>query len=148
MKNSLIPDYKEIDKIFITSPLCLRDEVILEFLEFCKKICDIISKKNKEQKLVVVCTNEEAKKETNLLFCNNYIDIKNIEYYICTVSDIWIRDYFSCGNVFNKKEGLGTIKSICPSHFFFADINSILKGSSLNDFDIISIIIGNGIGPS
>lgn len=113
MKNELIPDYKEIDKIFIVSPLFLRDNLFIEFLSFCKEIYNIIKIKNKGQKLVIICTNEESKVKTEDLFSNNDLTSDNIiEYFVCPVSDIWIRDYFSCGNIKNEKEGLGTIKAI------------------------------------
>lgn len=114
----IIPDYCEIDKIFVVSPISVRNDLWEEFQHFIKILTSIIYQKNKNQKIVIVCESEEAKNLTEQkLELSKDIQDRTLIFEICKVLDIWIRDFFICANIKNlenKSEGVKAIYS--PSY--------------------------------
>lgn len=129
MKLKLIPDYsREIDKIFLISPLGLRNNCWDEFVKFLQIICEIIIEKNKKQQ-VIICCREEFYNQTlegifsipffsNLvkdkyhLLNTDIINIINVE-----VLDIWVRDYFSCANIDLGRNNIGVLKAVYAPNY-------------------------------
>ena len=107
--NTLLPDYSEIEKIFIVSPIGTRENLWDEFEFFINVLSGIIDKKDKGQRIVVVCESDSSKNITEEKLINKH----NVDFFVCKVSDIWIRDYFSCANMVtdNCKE-LTTLKGL------------------------------------
>ena len=116
MKLKLIPDYtKEIDTVFLVSPLGLRDSAWGDFVNFLKVILSIIKEKNKSQKIVICCHLDFVKKTESLL-CEEGIKDDAIEFLGLTVLDIWIRDYFSCANI-DMGEKVGVLKAVYSPNY-------------------------------
>lgn len=106
-----LPDYAKIEKIFLTSPINIRDTNLFlqEFKLLIQNIWSIISSQNKKIEIVVLCINEDAKKKTELLLGREL----KVTYEIKSVADIWIRDYFSCGSLIDEKtKELSCLKAI------------------------------------
>lgn len=125
----LIPDYSEIDKVFLVSPIEVRPYLFDEFKQFVQNLLFIIKDKQKGQKIVIICNSEEAKESTWKLICNeieglNLEDLQNIiEFKICRVLDIWIRDYFSCAN-YKENNQIGNVKALySPSYNSLAAVD-------------------------
>ncbi|MDR0971202.1 MAG: agmatine deiminase family protein [Bacteroidales bacterium] len=122
MKLKLIPDYnREIDTIFLVSPLDLRDTCWNEFTKFLQIIIEIIIKKNKEQKVVICCREKIYNKTKDLIFKIPYFSkLKNNEQIINFINveilDIWIRDYFSCANI-DLENKVGVLKAIYAPNY-------------------------------
>ena len=121
MKLKLIPDYdREIDTVFLVSPLNLRNDCYDEFTKFLQTIVEIIIEKNKEQK-VVICCKGELEQNKNLLFEIPYfkkLESKEniIEFINIEVLDIWIRDYFSCANI-DFDEEIAVLKAVYSPNY-------------------------------
>ena len=113
MKNYILPDYSNsIDKIFLVSPINVRDEegFINEFCLLIKLISNIIEHKIK---IIICCKDLESEEKTKKYIKSIELNINSveIEYFKIIVSDIWIRDYFSCGNIIQNKK-LCSLKAI------------------------------------
>lgn len=118
MKKYFIPEYQnDIDKVFLVSPIEVREEMWNNFHFFLKTLIDIIKKKNKDQKVVIICNSENAKNKTiELLDITNRNDANTLEFFVLGISDVWVRDYFSCGNVVDDCI-FGNVKAIyAPSY--------------------------------
>ena len=100
MKKYIIPSYTILKKVFLVSPINVRENNGF-FEEFCNLI-KIISNIPNSPDIVIVCKNEEAKEKTIECLKKIVITVENIEFYIVEISDIWIRDYFSCGNAIEE----------------------------------------------
>lgn len=128
-KNFILPDYSKIERIFLVSPINVRDKegFFEEFYQLIVLISQIISNK---VKLTIICKDEQSKLKTeekislydrNNKFDNNdnFIHIKNleIEYHIVEIVDVWIRDYFSCGTIKTSNLEKSCLKAIyAPSY--------------------------------
>ena len=128
MKLKLIPDYsKDIDTIFLVSPLNLRNSCWEEFTEFLKVITNIIVEKNKGQKVVICCREEVLNQTQDLLFSLSHFkelqDKEILNFVGIEILDIWIRDYFSCANVDMGKE-IGILKAVyAPNYNDYASVD-------------------------
>ena len=126
MKIKLIPDYsKDIDKIFLVSPLNLRNSCWNEFTKFLQQIVEIIVEKNKGQKVIICCRGEVLEETQSLLFAIPYFSDKKdtFEFLSIEVLDIWIRDYFSCANVELENE-IGVLKAVyAPNYNSYASVD-------------------------
>ena len=122
MKLKLIPDYsREVDTIFLVSPLNLRNDCWEEFTKFLQIIVEIIIEKNKEQKVVICCRHEVLNQTQDLLFEIEYFNkLKNreniLQFINVEVLDIWIRDYFACANI-DLGEKIGILKAIYAPNY-------------------------------
>ena len=117
MKLKLIPDYnREVDTVFLVSPLGLRDFAWGDFVKFLKVILSIIKEKNKEQKIVICCYFDSVEKTESLLCEEGIKDNNIIRFLSLTVLDIWIRDYFSCANIDLGGE-IGVLKAVYAPNY-------------------------------
>lgn len=121
MKFKFIPDYnREIDKIFLVSPLSLRNDCWEEFISFLKQIVEIVLEKKKNQQIVICCRGDVLDKTKNLLFENQcFTTIKEkeiINFVNVEVLDIWIRDYFSCANI-DLDDEIGVLKAVYAPNY-------------------------------
>lgn len=108
-----IPDYKgEIDSVFVVSPLGLRDYLWEEFECFVSFLYEIIKLKNKNQKLIIICDSLDIVEQTKEKLHNTISDFNPIiEFEVCSVYDIWIRDYFVCANIQNEDNNVSAFRA-------------------------------------
>lgn len=117
MKLKLIPDYnREVDTVFLVSPLGLRDSAWGDFVKFLRTILSIIKEKNKEQKIVICCYFDSVEKTESLLCEEGIKNNDTIRLLSLTVLDIWIRDYFSCANIDLGGE-IGVLKAVYAPNY-------------------------------
>lgn len=120
-KNFIIPDYSKVEKIFLVSPIDTRGEEYFE--EFYKLILLISQVINHKIDLVIVCNDEKAEAKTRVLMQDyekefgSICSILNIEYFLVRVIDVWIRDYFACGNIKTPSGERSCLKAVyAPSY--------------------------------
>lgn len=117
-KKYILPDYtKKIDKIFLVSPFVRGEKFFNEFANLLELIISL-----KKGEIVLVSSSEEDKKKLENSL-QEFFKMKNelymlnfINYYIVRVLDVWIRDYFSCGNVLYNNKILGIKGIYAPSY--------------------------------
>lgn len=128
MKLRFIPDYqRNVDKVFLVSPLGLRDICWGEFENFVELIYNIIIEKNNNQQIIICCESEVTLQRTkDMLVVGLNLSEKDKEKYfqfVCIqVLDIWIRDFFACANLEFEdpqkiKNKIGILKAVYAPNY-------------------------------
>ena len=116
MKYYIKPEYEDIESLFITSPIGIfdnEDKHIFEFGELIKNIFQATDILN----LKVICLDTYSKLETEEFIANLNISNISVELIVMPFSDIWIRDYFSCGTAIDENDNKVLLKAIySPSY--------------------------------